>query len=115
MQNCVDEILLTSRFFPNERKCIVPSVLGAGVQLFETGPLIPMSEDEYVAAAVAVAFRESGMVVEENFDAIESFEKTPTGVPMTFSKDGRWNSTEANSASRRQRGLPSIIHVRPQH
>jgi hypothetical protein len=81
MQNCVDEILLTSRFFPNERKCIVPSVLGAGVQLFETGPLIPMSEDEYVAAAVA--------------------------------KDGRWNGTETNSASRRQRGLPSIIHVRP--
>ena len=37
----------------------MPSVLGAGIQLFEMGPRIPMSEDEYVAAAVAVAFRES--------------------------------------------------------
>jgi hypothetical protein len=58
-----------------------------------------MSEDEDVAAAVAVAFRESWMVIEENFGAVESFETTPTGVRMTFSKDGRRNSTEANSAS----------------
>jgi len=60
MQNRVDEIHLSTRdVFPNERRCIVPSVLGAGIQLFEMGPRIPMSEDEYVAAAVAVAFRES--------------------------------------------------------
>jgi len=77
----------------------VPSVLGAGIQLFEMGPRIPMSEDEDVAAAIAVAFRESWMVIEENFGAVESFETTPTGVRMTFSKDGRRNSTEANSAS----------------
>ena len=31
------------------------------------------------------AFRESGMVVRENFGAIESFEKTPGGVRMIFS------------------------------
>ena len=77
----------------------MPSVLGAGIQLFEMGPRIPMSEDEDVAAAIAVAFRESWMVIEENFGAVESFETTPTGVRMTFSKDGRRNSTEANSAS----------------
>jgi hypothetical protein len=29
------------------------------------------------------------MVVQENFGAIESFEKTATGVRMHFTKDGR--------------------------
>ena len=41
------------------------------------------------------AFRASGMVVQENFGAIESFEKTPAGVRMNFTKDGRRSSTEA--------------------
>jgi dihydrolipoamide dehydrogenase len=34
-------------------------------------------------------------VVHENFGAIESFEKTPTGVRMIFSKDGVRSSAEA--------------------
>jgi pyruvate/2-oxoglutarate dehydrogenase complex dihydrolipoamide dehydrogenase (E3) component len=33
--------------------------------------------------------------VRENFGAIESFEKTPTGVRMIFSKDGVRSSAEA--------------------
>ena len=99
MQNRVDEILLTSRFFPNERKCIVPSVLGAGIQLFEMGPRILMSRMKMSRRLLLWRFRESWMVIEENFGAVESFETTPTGVRMTFSKDGRRNSTEANSAS----------------
>ena len=45
--------------------------------------------------AVAAAFRESGIVVRENFGAIESFEKTPAGVRMHFSKDGAGYSVEA--------------------
>ncbi len=40
-------------------------------------------------------FRESGIVVRENFGAIESFEKTPGGVRMIFSKDGARDSAEA--------------------
>jgi pyruvate/2-oxoglutarate dehydrogenase complex dihydrolipoamide dehydrogenase (E3) component len=71
---------------------------GTSVQLFETGPRILLSEEEEVAAVVATAFRESGIVVRENFGAIESFEKTPTGVRMNFSKDGYRESVEATLA-----------------
>ena len=39
--------------------------------------------------------RESGMVVKENFGTIESFEKTPAGIRMNFSKDGKRDSAEA--------------------
>ena len=63
--------------------------------IFEAGPRILPTEDEDVSAAVAAAFRESGMVVRESFGAIESFEKTPSGVRMVFSKDGTRNSAEA--------------------
>ena len=68
---------------------------GSQVQLFEAGSRILPTEDEDVSAAVAAAFRESGMVVRENFGTIESFEKTPGGVRMVFSKDGTRNSAEA--------------------
>src|SRR5207302_8395466 len=68
---------------------------GSRVQLFEAGPRIVPSEDEDVSAAVAAAFRASGMGVRESFGTIESFEKTPAGVRMNFSKDGRRDSAEA--------------------
>src|SRR5207247_729366 len=55
---------------------------GSRIQLFQTAPRILPSEDEDVSAAVSAAFRESGIVVHENFGTIESFEKTPTGVRM---------------------------------
>ena len=71
---------------------------GTSVQLFEAGPRILLSEEEEVAAVVATAFRELGIVVRENFGAIESFEKTPTGVRMNFSKDGNRASAEATLA-----------------
>ena len=64
------------------------NAFGSRVQLFQAGPRILPTEDEDVSTAVAAAFRESGIVVHENFGAIESFEKTPTGVRMIFSKDG---------------------------
>ncbi len=72
------------------------NAFGTRVQLFEAGPRILSTEDEDVAAAAAMAFRESGMVVRENFGGIESFEKTPIGVRMNFSKDGKRNSAEAS-------------------
>lgn len=57
-----------------------------------------MTEDEDIAPAAAAAFRELGIVVRENFGAIESFEKTPTGVRMNFSKNGKRESVEATLA-----------------
>ena len=74
------------------------NAFGSRIQLFETGPRILPSEDEDVSAAVAAAFRESGIVVHENFGAIESFEKTPTGVRMIFSRNGNRESAEATLA-----------------
>ena len=46
----------------------------------------PADEDRDVSAAVASAFRGAGVDVQENFEAIESFRKTPAGVAMTFSQ-----------------------------
>jgi len=71
------------------------NAFGSHVQLFQAAPRILPTEDEDVSAAVAAAFRESGIVVRENFGSIESFEKTPSGVRMAFSKDGARDSAEA--------------------
>jgi pyruvate/2-oxoglutarate dehydrogenase complex dihydrolipoamide dehydrogenase (E3) component len=68
---------------------------GSQVQLFQAGPRILPTEDEDVSAVMTTAFREAGMVVRENFGAIESFEKTPGGVRMFFTKDGVRDSAEA--------------------
>jgi dihydrolipoamide dehydrogenase len=74
------------------------NAFGTRVQLFEAGPRILPTEDDDVSAAAAAAFRESGMVVRENFGTIESFEKTVTGVRMVFSKDGQRSGAEATLA-----------------
>jgi pyruvate/2-oxoglutarate dehydrogenase complex dihydrolipoamide dehydrogenase (E3) component len=71
------------------------NAFGSRVQLFQAGPRILPTEDEDVSSAVAAAFRESGMVVREDFGEIESFERTPHGVRMIFSKDGVRDSAEA--------------------
>lgn len=74
------------------------NAFGSRVQLFEAGQRILPTEDDDVAAAVAAGFRQSGMVVRESFGAIESFEKTATGVRMNFTKDGKRDSIEATLA-----------------
>jgi pyruvate/2-oxoglutarate dehydrogenase complex dihydrolipoamide dehydrogenase (E3) component len=71
------------------------NVFGSRIQLFQAGPRILPTEDEDVSAAVAAAFRKSGIVVRENFGVIESFEKTPNGVRMIFNKDDRRENAEA--------------------
>ena len=68
---------------------------GSRVQLFQAAPRILPTEDEDVSAVVATAFREAGMVVREDFGAIESFEKTSSGVRMIFTRDGVRDSAEA--------------------
>src|SRR6478736_6953937 len=74
------------------------NAFGSRIQLFQTGPRILPSEDEDVSAAVAAAFRESGIVVHENLGAVESFEKTQDGVRMIFSRNGNRASAEATLA-----------------
>jgi pyruvate/2-oxoglutarate dehydrogenase complex dihydrolipoamide dehydrogenase (E3) component len=71
------------------------NAFGSRVQLFQAGPRILPTEDEDVSAAVADAFRASGMVVREGFGTIEAFEKTSDGVRMIFSKDRTRDSAEA--------------------
>jgi pyruvate/2-oxoglutarate dehydrogenase complex dihydrolipoamide dehydrogenase (E3) component len=71
------------------------NAFGSKVQLFHSGPRIVPTEDEDVSRALAEAFRRSGIVVNENFGVIESFEKTLNGVRMVFSKDGERLDAEA--------------------
>jgi dihydrolipoamide dehydrogenase len=71
---------------------------GTKVQLFQGGPRIVPTEDEDVSAAVAAAFRSAGITVREGFGEIESFEAVPGGVRMSFVKDGRRESVEAELA-----------------
>ena len=71
------------------------NAFGAKIQLFQGGPRILPTEDEDVSAAVAAAFRESGIAVREDFGTIESFEKTPSGIRMHFSKNGNRESAQA--------------------
>jgi pyruvate/2-oxoglutarate dehydrogenase complex dihydrolipoamide dehydrogenase (E3) component len=74
------------------------NAFGSRIQLFEAGPRILPSEDEDVSAAVAEAFRESNIAVNENFGSIVSFEKAAIGVRMIFSKNGARDSAEATLA-----------------
>ena len=71
------------------------NAFGAKIQLFHNGGRILATEDEDVSAAVAAAFREAGIVVREDFGTIESFEKTPAGIRMHFSKNGSHESVES--------------------
>lgn len=74
------------------------NAFGTRVQLFEGGPRILRSEDPDVSAAVAGAFRQSGVVVREGFGTITSFEKTSRGIRMNFRTEGRDDSAEAELA-----------------
>ena len=71
------------------------NAFGSRVQLFQAGPRILPTEDEDVSAAVAAAFRESGMVVREDFGDDRVFREDAGGVRMIFSKDGVRDSAEA--------------------
>ena len=76
----------------------VASIFGAfgtRVQLFEAGSRILATEDEDVSAAVAESFRAAGIGVHEAFGTVESFEKTPGGVRLVFSKNGARSSAAA--------------------
>ena len=74
------------------------NAFGTRVELFETGPRILSAEDKDVATAIATAFRGAGIAVREDFGAIDSFEKTSSGVKMNFSRNGKLGSAEAAAA-----------------
>ncbi len=74
------------------------NAFGSNVQLFQRGPRILPTEDKDVSAAVASAFRSDGIVVQEDFGDIESFEKTASGVRMNYSRDGEHRTAEASLA-----------------
>ena len=71
---------------------------GSRIALFQRAPRILPAEDEDVSAAVATAFRDTGMVVREGFGTIESFERVDGGIRMNFSRDGVHDSAEAELA-----------------
>jgi dihydrolipoamide dehydrogenase len=71
------------------------NAFGSHVQLFQVGRRILPTEDEDVSVAVAAAFRESGIVVRENFGDIERFEKTPNGIRMVFASNSEKHTAEA--------------------
>jgi pyruvate/2-oxoglutarate dehydrogenase complex dihydrolipoamide dehydrogenase (E3) component len=74
------------------------NTFGTRVEIFEATPHILPAEDEDVAAAVAAAFQHEGVKVRENFGSIDSFERTPEGVRMNFTKDGNGETAEATLA-----------------
>jgi pyruvate/2-oxoglutarate dehydrogenase complex dihydrolipoamide dehydrogenase (E3) component len=74
------------------------NAFGSRIQLFQAGPRILPTEDAEVSAEVSSAFRESGILVRENFGVIDSFEKTPDGVRMFFSSNGHRESADATLA-----------------
>jgi dihydrolipoamide dehydrogenase len=74
------------------------NAFGAKIELFQSGPRILPTEDEDVSAAIAAAFRESGIAVREDFGSIESFEKTAAGIRMHFSKNGNREFAQATLA-----------------
>ena len=71
------------------------NAFGSRVQLFQAGPRILPTEDADVSAVVAAVFRESGIVVRENFGSIEGFEKTPNGIRMVFASNSVKHTAEA--------------------
>lgn len=74
------------------------NTFGTSVELFEATPHVLPTEDEDTAAAVAATFQNYGIKVRESFGSIDSFERTPAGVRMTFSKDGNRETAEATLA-----------------
>src|SRR5207302_5132847 len=66
------------------------------VQLFEAGDRILATEEPEISAAVAEAFRESGIVVHEDFGTIERFDSRAGNVRMVYVRDGARKIAEAS-------------------
>ena len=85
---------------------------GSRVQLFEAGPRILATEDDDVSAAVAAAFRQSGMVVRENFGNHRVVRED-----AEWSADGLlegWHAGQRRGSARGRGGRLDDRHGRPQ-
>jgi pyruvate/2-oxoglutarate dehydrogenase complex dihydrolipoamide dehydrogenase (E3) component len=71
------------------------NAFGTRVQLFQAAERILATEEPEVSAAMADAFRTSGIEVHEDFGSIEVFERTLGGVRMTYAKKKVRRSAEA--------------------
>jgi pyruvate/2-oxoglutarate dehydrogenase complex dihydrolipoamide dehydrogenase (E3) component len=65
------------------------NAFGAWVTVFEAGPQILPGADREVAAAVAHGFRQNGVDIWEDFGAIHSLIRTPSGIRMEYTGAGR--------------------------
>src|SRR4051794_13489862 len=66
--------------------------LGSHVKLYEAGPRILSTEDQDVSRVMAESFREAGIDVREDFGRILEFQRTDTGIRMSFASE---NGTES--------------------
>ena len=80
------------------------NAFGARVRLFQAGPRILPTEDEEVSAAVAAAFRASGITVSEDF-GIDRVVRTDNGRRANGVFEGRRTGQRGGGARRRGRGL----------
>jgi pyruvate/2-oxoglutarate dehydrogenase complex dihydrolipoamide dehydrogenase (E3) component len=71
------------------------NAFGSKVQIFQVGPRILPSTDKDISSGMTTALRESGITVHTHLTRIEGFEKTASGVRMTYSRDGGLESAEA--------------------
>jgi pyruvate/2-oxoglutarate dehydrogenase complex dihydrolipoamide dehydrogenase (E3) component len=71
------------------------NAFGTRVQIFQAGQRILPTEEPEVSAAVAKAFRASGIEVHEDFGIVEGFERMAAGVRMTYTRDGTQGAAEA--------------------
>jgi pyruvate/2-oxoglutarate dehydrogenase complex dihydrolipoamide dehydrogenase (E3) component len=71
------------------------NAFGTRVQILQAGERILATEEPEVSAAVAAAFRASGIEVHEGFGTIERFERTAGGVRVVYVRDDVRHSSEA--------------------
>ena len=90
-----DSMLVVGSGATGAQVASVFNAFGARVQLFEGRPRILATEEPEVSAAMAAAFRASGIEVHEGFGTIERFERTAGGVRMVYGRDGVSQSAEA--------------------
>src|SRR4051812_19448291 len=72
--------------------------LGSRVMLYEAGPRILKTEDQDVSRVMAESFRDAGIDVREDFGRILEFQRTDTGICMSFASENGTESVEASVA-----------------
>ncbi len=74
------------------------NAFGSDVCIVEVAPRILISEDEDVSTAVSAALRASGVRIVEDAGVIDRFERSPSGVRLVHSANGRADSVDATVA-----------------